>query len=586
MSKQTVRKFLPFALMLMSGSGVILMAADDDQETPGTAGQASQHATVVFNKLASEQAKSSLTKTGPKLVHSPRRPLPKKKAEALKPAGPAEKQVEGQAAQKGTLNFAKAAAAQALAPPGPGGNKLVHSPRGAPGQPGAAGSPPGGALAPLGPSPQPAATFQALSDLGTSIPSDTNGAAGPNHLLVALNTEVAIEDRTGTILSRLTLDNFWKSLNTPAAPSTFDPKVLYDRFEKRWIFVSTADGEKPTSSLLIGVSQSDDPTAGWNLYRVDADPTDQGWLDYPSVGFNKNWIVVQGNLFGIHDDSFRSQIYVFDKADLMAGGVGKFKLITRADLGLTQAPEVNGDNSESMALVESVADDPSTVLKIFRIIGDKDNPKLAAGSVTVDVTSPGHFSSPGGQDFAPQKGTTRKFQTDDSRVQAVVSRNGLIWSVNTIFLPSPAAPSRSLIQWVQLDPAASSGSAAVKQSGRIDDPTGQVFRAFPSIAVNQNEDVLIGYSRFRGNEFAGCAYSFRKKTDPPNALRGEVVFKKGLARYFKTFGGNQNRWGDYSNTVVDPNGTDFWTIQVYAERPDPAPAGDSHYGTQWAQVKP
>jgi len=41
--------------------------------------------------------------------------------------------------------------------------------------------------------------------------------------------------------------------------------------------------------------------------------------------------------------------------------------------------------------------------------------------------------------------------------------------------------------------------------------------------------------------------------------------QRGLASYYKDFGTGENRWGDYSATVVDPlNESDMWTIQEYA----------------------
>src|SRR5206468_12969140 len=54
--------------------------------------------------------------------------------------------------------------------------------------------------------------------------------------------------------------------------------------------------------------------------------------------------------------------------------------------------------------------------------------------------------------------------------------------------------------------------------------------------------------------------------------------------YFKTFGGTENRWGDYSNTSVDPtNDTDLWTIQEYAATPS---GGFDRWGTWWGKVVP
>src|SRR5262249_49721670 len=73
---------------------------------------------------------------------------------------------------------------------------------------------------------------------------------------------------------------------------------------------------------------------------------------------------------------------------------------------------------------------------------------------------------------------------------------------------------------------------------------------------------------FSLNQFASGDYSFRFGTDPPSTLQADFLLKAGEAFYFKTFGGFQNRWGDYSSTVVDPvNDLDMWTIQEYAATP-------------------
>ena len=48
-------------------------------------------------------------------------------------------------------------------------------------------------------------------------------------------------------------------------------------------------------AILVGVSQSGDPTGAWSLYRVDADSTDATWADYPSMGIDTGRVVIQVN---------------------------------------------------------------------------------------------------------------------------------------------------------------------------------------------------------------------------------------------------------------------------------------------------
>jgi hypothetical protein len=443
---------------------------------------------------------------------------------------------------------------------------------------------------PASPPSPPADVFVALDDRGPLIPADTNGAVGENALLVAINNEMAIQKRDGALVGRVALRAFWAKVDKPKAPAPFDPKVLYDRFAKRWVFVACADQRAKTSSLLVGVSKTDNPAAGWNTHRFDVDPKDEMWLDYPSVGLNRKWIVVQGNMFGISSDAnSRSDIYVFNKTDLYAGGPGKHKRLSLPGAANTLAPEVNGDNSDSMVLVGAVNANPCDSLQLYRITGTEDAPDVKPLDPLITVPDAQAWSTnpPKYADFAPQKGAAEKLNTDDSRILGAVSHKGKLWCVHTVFLPAIGALTRSAVQYWQINPDATDPADRVTQFGRLDDSQGRLFRAFPSVAVNCCGDVLIGYSRFEGNNFAGAAYAYRQADDPVNTFRQEVVFKPGLAKYVMTNKWPKNRWGDYSNTVIDPDGHGFWTIQKFALEPS-VTAGETtdRFGTVWAHVTP
>ena len=122
----------------------------------------------------------------------------------------------------------------------------------------------------------------------------------------------------------------------------------------------------------------------------------------------------------------------------------------------------------------------------------------------------------------------------------------------------------------------------------MDDPGGQWFYAFPSLAVNRHGDMLVGYSAFEGSRPAGARYSFRNAFDPVGTLRPDEVLKDGVSCYFKDLATGRNRWGDYSATVVDPSDdTKLWTIQEYAELADDlyvVPALRDKWGTWWGML--
>jgi hypothetical protein len=423
--------------------------------------------------------------------------------------------------------------------------------------------------------------FPAIGDNNTTIPPDLGGAVGPNHVMTALNSQVRIQDKSGVTISTVTLNGFFSPLVGGA--NVFDPKVLYDPFAARWIITAPANSRSATSALLIAVSSTSDPTNPWTGYSFDVDAANTNWFDYPSIGFNNNWIVVTGNLFTISANTFMgAQIYIFDKAALYAGPSAPTVLNRPASDGFTICPAVTLDNSISTEFMVSNWNGSSGgngFLRLYTITGTPAAPVYAMTMLLPNVAQP-WASNPNatGADFAPQNTVTQLIQNNDSRMQNVVFRNGSVWCAQSAFLPD-TGPTRSAAQWWQIDPT----TGNVQQFGRVDDSTGVNFFAFPSIAVNAYNDVLLGYSSFSAAQFASSNYSFRLHTDAANTLQPTVQFRAGLAKYFKLFTGSRNRWGDYTSTCIDPDDFSLWTLQEYAEMPS---GGFDMWGTEWNHVIP
>lgn len=422
---------------------------------------------------------------------------------------------------------------------------------------------------------KPRATFSGSGYSGW-IPPDTMGAVGPNNLMETLNGQVQIMSRTGSLAKSVTLLNFWSSVG--GLSEVFDPRVLYDPYSDRWIASAGANPQSASAAILVGVSQTGDPAGAWNLYKVAADPTAVNWGDAPTLGSNANWIVVQANMFTVSTSSFSSStLFVFNKANLYAAGSGLYTKIAEPS-GFTDFPANTYDNTLSaMYLVESYGGGTGR-LRVSTITGPVGAEVLATGVAFPTATSTWH-SSAAITNFAPQLGTSNKIDTDDDRIEGCVYRNNSIWVSHTVFLPASSTPTRSSAQWWEID--ASAGNIGnVLQFGRVDDPSNNTFYAYPSIAVNVNDDVMLGFSEFSASIYASAAYAFRYGTDPANSMGPVTLLKSGLASYYQDFGTGDNRWGDYSATVVDPvNDTDLWTLQEYA-------GTNNNWGTWWGNVSP
>ncbi len=151
---------------------------------------------------------------------------------------------------------------------------------------------PGTANRPQTASPTPYQTFLGHIDPGQSIPPDTHGAIGPNHVVTATNDFLIVHTKTGTELSRVSINNF------TGIPNTCDPYIQYDPASHRWFYVAIDCAGQNNNSVALLVSASDDPGGNW--FRYSYIPTLPGgafFLDHPYIGFDNRWIVVSGRKF-------------------------------------------------------------------------------------------------------------------------------------------------------------------------------------------------------------------------------------------------------------------------------------------------
>jgi hypothetical protein len=420
--------------------------------------------------------------------------------------------------------------------------------------------------------------FPGVHDNNTLIPPDLGGAVGPNHVMLATNVAVLIQDKSGTTISSVSLTSFFSSLSGITFP--FDPHVVFDPYAQRWIITAPAQPGTTSASLCIGVSANSDPTGTWSLYSFAVDATHLNWFDYPNIGFNKNWITVTGNLFAISNGAFDGEIvYMFDKNAVYGGTASPTVVVEPTSLGTNIVPAVMYDNSiNDMPLVSNWNGNSggNGSLRLFTITGTPSSPTFTATMLfpASSQTWSDNFSG----DFAPQSGVTQKIETGNSRMQCVVYQNGSLWCTHAVLLPA-ASPTHSAVQWWQIDPT----TGTVQQFGRVTDGTGTNFYSYPSIAVNAYNDVLIGYSSYSGSQFASCNYSYRSHTDALNTLQPTVQYQAGAAKYYKPDTHNRNRWGDYTSTCIDPDNRSFWTVQEFADNPI---SGVDQWNTEWNRFVP
>ncbi|MBE2290807.1 MAG: Ig-like domain-containing protein [Chitinophagaceae bacterium] len=429
-------------------------------------------------------------------------------------------------------------------------------------------------------SPSPDTTFQSTLDNGTTIPPDTHGAIDSNYCVTAVNSAVRIQTRSGTSVSQISLNSFWSSV-LPGG-GAFDPRVHYDPYTNRWIMVAVSGAQSSTSSVLLAVSKTGNPTGDWWQYKITAYSAGDYWLDFPNVGINNKWITVSGVLFQNTGGGYGGcKTFIFDKSTVSSGASAPFTAITQTGSG-NICPAITYSNTLGSMFMVEAWNGGSRAMRLWKITGNVGSESMTSiGFPLADFPwwyQPFPVSGTSFGDNAPQLGVSNKINNGDNRVTQLIYRNNSLWFAHTIFLPynASANPTRSAVQWWQTDTL---GNPI--QIGRVDDSAAGKFFAYPTIAVNNNNDALIGFSVFSSAMRPSAGYALRLSTDATDSIRTPVVYRNGQNSYYKTYGGSKNRWGDYSATMVDPvNNTDFWTIQEASH------STINMWDTWWARVVP
>ena len=470
---------------------------------------------------------------------------------------------------------------------------------------------------PLVPSPAPSQSFLAQEDaakVGTgtfTIPPDTMGAVGLDKVFVNVNNNYRVQNKaTGVALSTVSIDTFWAA---SGATGVFDPRVQYDSIQNRWLVSAVSNAQTANSSVLVGISNTSDPQGTYTLFRfiVGCAPGAAGcnaqgeWADFPMLGFNKNWIAVGWNQFTINTSAFvAGKMLVLDYPTARTGTAnGTLFTNTSAATGFCMHPVTTFSSTENTLYVPTHQQSGGALYRLHTITSTPSAPVFTLDG-TARVRPGGGWTQPGGDNLPQQcipgvslpthtcPATPRGIDALDAFIRSnAVFRNGKIWYAQSIALPAGGitVASRFAAQWTALNT-----DGTFSDGGRVEDPTAQIFNggkhySFPSISVNKNNDVLLGFSEFESDDYVDAGYTYRQNTDAAGTMRDPVIYKEGEDYYSKTFSGTRNRWGDYSHTVVDPsNDRDLWTIQEYAQaRVGVTGQGsnDSRWGTWWAKVE-
>jgi hypothetical protein len=451
--------------------------------------------------------------------------------------------------------------------------------------------------------PPPLLTFEGTDRVGSGCncrPPDTNGDVGPNHYIQTVNSGFRVFDKSGNPLTPfITYNMFFAPMGTGTPcgnnQNDGDPFVFYDQIADRWVVSDFAFPGFPGPGPFyecIGVSQTPDPVAGgWFYYAVPNTPLN-ALNDYPKLALwnsggspAQNAYFLTQNLFDGPSQAFEGvSVFALDRASMLTGGpanaisfvippagLGDSYSLVAATVRTGTAPPAGRD--EMLLSVDSPGTGGVVLTQVhawkFHVdFGTPANSTLGIGanhSPNAQITVNGFVDAFTNttSNLVPQPGGNPPLDTLGDKIMTPVvyqNRNGTesLWADQTIILNYPNGP--TAVRWYQFNVTGGNFPATAAQQQDWSNGNDGLFRWMPAIAVDQNGNTAIGYSTSSADIFPSIRYAGRFASDPPNNLgQGEAIMTSGTGSQTSASG----RWGDYSMTTIDTDGTTFWHTNEY-----------------------
>jgi hypothetical protein len=408
-----------------------------------------------------------------------------------------------------------------------------------------------------------------LSESGF-IPPDSMGSVGPTQALVAVNGRIKVFGKLGPLGAlNVTDGTFWSSVRDGQDIS--DPGVEYDRLSRRWI-VSAINLANKNNRIMIAVSSGPKITdmSSFTFYFFPSNSSGL-FADYPQLGVDRNAIYIGTNDFSVSGAFANTSAFVVRKSSVTGGGpivVTAFhNLIGQSGAGpFAPQPAQDMDPNVSQGYFIGVDNAVFSKLDLRRVSSPGGTPTIS-GNLAIAVPTT-YFPL-----NVPAQGTsTRLDALDDRLFEAMIARkpNGTLslWTAHNIRVNSSGvggnAGDRTADRWYEI--GSLDTTPGLIESGTMFDPAASSPRFFwiPSIAANGQGHASLNSSTAGVGRFAEVASMGRLATDPLGTTRASTITQPSSSPYDLT-STNPQRWGDYSQTVVDPKeNMTFWTFQEYS----------------------
>lgn len=390
-----------------------------------------------------------------------------------------------------------------------------------------------------------------------SYPHDPSGAADDTYYIQAVNATTCriIDKVTGNTITNFTLGTLW---NPDLTENDGDPIVMYDRFADRWFIAQF--GNSGGNKIYIAVSATDNPQGSWYCYTF----TSPQFPDYLKFSIWHDGYYMTAN-------TGTQRVFAFERSAMLAGQTN-----ARSVYASFNPPDGGGFFCPLPADADGNGGLPTTgACPIFSFSdnawggGAIDGIQIYQAAVNWTPTTPtmsinfvqavATNSFDGSYNFnwndIAQPGTTQKLDG----IGGVLNYRAQWrkWTgYNTVVLNWGVKISNTQrsIMWAELRQNQATGSWSVHQQS-IYTPD-NYYRWVGSIAMDDMGNIGLAYSKSGASTiYPGLYYTGRLASDPLN----QMTYAEGTAiAGIVSQTGGVNRWGDYSHTSLDPDGSTFW----------------------------
>lgn len=420
----------------------------------------------------------------------------------------------------------------------------------------------------------PLLNFEGVSNVNNVGPGDPNGDIGSNHYVQSVNASFAVWDKMGNLLyGPADYKSLWDAIPGPWNNVAIwaDPVFKYDQLADRWFISAMAlDFNANIFHEMVAVSVTSDPLGEYYCYAFEFDQVN----DYPKVAIWPDGYYLNYNMFTSNWEYIESVVTVIDR-EAMLSGESEITMIQfvvdfpssnisricplSADFKGSLLPE---ESTNFVVLAEMNFANYNYKLNIYDFDADWVTPENSTFELVTQIDF-GQVPAFSWGSSAPQPGNFQDVETWIYRLMYPLSYRKFEDHESMVACHTMLNEDNiHFIKWYELRKQDSTWF--VYQTGNYSPDAESRYE--PSISINGNGDIAIGYTKSSLELYPSIFITGRRADDPLGEMTYEEIGAYMGLNYVNIYNSSngRNRWGDYTSMVVDPvDDSTFWYTSTY-----------------------